>query len=162
MAGDTPQLGCAAHGAAWALFLGSGAAMMHAPYLAYATQDGRSWHGVLEEPMLESAIRPKLHLPAGPGSEPGPFSVISPGAAAFVGYTPPANGWGAAPLVVATNGGTVLKSAGDIPAINVPLAAAFLTPARGWVAGENLKTHTFSIEATTDAGRSWTTQYTTS
>ena len=162
MAGDTPQLGCAAHGAAWALFLGRGAAMMHAPYLAYATQDGRSWHGVLEEPMLESAIRPKLHLPAGPGSEPGPFSVISPGAAAFVGYTPPANGWGAAPLIVATNGGTVLKSAGDIPAINVPLAAAFLTPAQGWVAGENLKTHTFSIEATTDAGRSWTTQYTTS
>ncbi len=160
-AGDTPELGCAAHGAAWALFLGSGAAMMHAPYLAYATQDGSSWHGVLEEPLLESAMRPKLHLPAGPGSEPGPFSVISPGAAAFVGYTPPANGWGAALLIVATNGGTVLKSAGNIPAINEPLAAAFLTPAQGWVAGENLKTHTFSIEATTDAGRTWTTQYTT-
>jgi photosystem II stability/assembly factor-like uncharacterized protein len=161
MAGDPPELGCAAHGAAWALFLGSGAAMMHAPYLAYATQDGRSWHGVLEEPMLESAIRPKLHLPAGPGSEPGPFSVISAGAAAFVGYTP-AIGWGAASLIVATNGGTVLNSAGDIPAINVPLAVAFLTPAQGWVVGENLKAHTFSIEATTDAGRSWTTQYTTS
>jgi photosystem II stability/assembly factor-like uncharacterized protein len=160
-AGDTPELGCAAHGAAWALFLGSGAAMMHAPYLAYATQDGSSWHGVLEEPLLESAMRPRLHLPAGPGSEPGPFSVISPGAAAFVGYTPPANGWGAAPLVVATHGGAVLKSAGDIPAINEPLAAAFVTPARGWVAGENLKTHTFSVEATTDAGRRWTTQYTT-
>jgi hypothetical protein len=135
--------------------------MMHAPYLAYATQDGSSWHGVLEEPMLESAIRPKLHLPAGPGSEPGPFSVISAGAAAFVGYTP-ATGWGAAQLIVATNGGTVLNSAGDIPGINVPLAAAFLTPAQGWVAGENLEAHTFSIEATTDGGRSWTTQYTTS
>jgi photosystem II stability/assembly factor-like uncharacterized protein len=159
--GDTPELGCAAHGAAWALFLGSGTAMMHAPYLAYATQDGASWHGVLEEPMLESAIRPKLHLPAGPGSEPGPFSVISSGAAAFVGYTPPANGWGAAPLVLATDGGAVLKSAGDIPAINEPLAAAFLTPAQGWVVGANLKAHTFSIEATTDAGRSWSTQYTT-
>jgi photosystem II stability/assembly factor-like uncharacterized protein len=161
-AGDTPELGCAAHDAAWVLFLGSGAAMMHAPYLAYATQDGAGWHGVLEEPAIESAIRPKLHLPAGPGSEPGPFSVISPGAAAFVGYTPPANGWGAAPLIVATDGGAVLSSAGNVPAINEPLAAAFLTPAEGWVAGENLKSHTFSIEATTDAGRSWTTQYTTS
>lgn len=160
--GDTPELGCAAHGAAWALFLGGGTAMMHAPYLAYATQDGSSWHGVMEETMLETAMRPKLHLPAGPGSEPGPFSVIGPGAAAFVGYTPPANGWGAAPLIMATGGGAVLKSAGDIPAINVPLAAAFLTPARGWVAGENLKAHTYSIEATTDAGRTWTTQYTTS
>jgi photosystem II stability/assembly factor-like uncharacterized protein len=161
-AGDTPELGCAAHDAAWVLFLGSGAAMMHSPYLAYATQDGAAWHGVLEEPAIESAIRPKLHLPAGPGSEPGPFSVISPGAAAFVGYTPPANGWGAAPLIVATDGGAVLSSAGNVPAINEPLAAAFLTPAHGWVAGENLKSHTFSIEATTDAGRSWTTQYTTS
>ena len=161
-AGDTPELGCAAHGAAWALFLGDGAAMMHAPYLAYATQDGTSWHGVMEEPMLESAMRPKLHLPAGPGSEPGPFSVIGPGAAAFVGYTPPADGWGAAPLIVATDGGTVLNSEGDIPAINEPLAAAFLSPAQGWVAGENLKARTFSIEATADAGRTWTTQYTTS
>ena len=161
-AGDTPELGCAAHDAAWALFLGSGAAMMHSPYLAYATENGAGWHGVLEEPMLESAIRPKLHLPAGPGSEPGPFSVISPGAAVFVGYTPPANGWGAAPLIVATDGGTVLKNEGDIAAINEPLAAAFLTPAQGWVAGENLKAHTFSIEATTDAGQTWTTQYTTS
>jgi photosystem II stability/assembly factor-like uncharacterized protein len=160
--GDTPELGCAAHGAAWALFLGSGTAMMHAPYLAYATQDGTSWHGVMEEPMLESAMRPKLHLPAGPGSEPGPFSVISPGAAAFVGYTPPGNGWGTAPLIVATDGGTVLNNEGDIPAINEPLAAAFLSPAQGWVAGENLKAHTFSIEATTDAGRTWTTQYTAS
>jgi photosystem II stability/assembly factor-like uncharacterized protein len=162
MAGDLPELGCAAHGAAWVLFLGNGAAMMHAPYLAYATQDGTVWHGVMEETMLESAIRPKLHLPAGPGSEPGPFSVISPGAAAFVGYTPPAGGWGAAPLTVATDGGAVLNSEGDIPAINEPLAAAFLTPDQGWVAGENLKTHTFSIEATTDAGRTWTTEYTTS
>ena len=161
MAGDLPELGCAAHGAAWVLFLGRGAAMMHTPYLAYTTQDGTSWHGVMEESMLESAIRPKLHLPAGPGSEPGPFSVISPGAAAFVGYTPPANGWGAAPLTVATDGGAVLSSAGDIPAINEPLAAAFVTPAKGWVAGENLKSHTFSIEATTNAGRTWTTQYTT-
>lgn len=161
-AGDTPELGCAAHGAAWALFLGGGAAMMHAPYLAYATQDGSSWRGVMEEPMLESAMRPKLHLPAGPGSEPGPFSVIGPSAAAFVGYTPPANGWGAALLIMATDGGAMLKSAGDIPAINEPLAAAFLTPAQGWVIGENLKAHTFSIEATADAGRTWTTQYTAS
>ena len=111
--------------------------------------------------MLEASLRPTLHLRPGPGSEPGPFSVISPDAAAFVGYTPPANGWGAAPLTVATDGGAVLNSEGDIPAINEPLAAAFLTPAQGWVAGENLKTHTFTIEATTDAGRTWTTQYTT-
>jgi photosystem II stability/assembly factor-like uncharacterized protein len=158
---DTPELQCAGPAGAWVLFLGTGAAMMHSPYLAYTTQDGRTWHGVLEETMLESAIRPGLHLPDGPGSEPGPFSAISPSAAAFVGSTPPANGYGAAPLALATDNGSALKNAGDVAAINQPFAAAFLTPAQGWVVGENLQTKTFAIEATTNSGRTWTTQYQT-
>jgi len=161
-AGDTPQIECAGQHAAWVLFLGTGAAMLHAPYLAYATRDGHTWRGVMEETMLESAVRPGLHMPDGPGSEPGPFSAISPDAAAFVGYTPPANGWGAAPLTMATDGGATLNRAGDVTGVNQPLAAAFLTTTRGWVVGENLKAHTFAIVATADAGRSWTTQYTTS
>jgi len=158
---DTPELQCAGPAGAWVLFVGTGAAMMHSPYLAYSTQDGRTWHGVMEESMLESAIRPSLHLPDGPGSEPGPFSAISPSAAAFVGSTPPANGWGAAPLALASNNGGTLKNAGDVAAINEPFAAAFRTPAQGWVVGENLQTRTFAIEATTNAGHTWTTQYQT-
>jgi photosystem II stability/assembly factor-like uncharacterized protein len=160
-AGDTPELECAGQQAAWVLFLGNGAAMMHAPYLAYATEQGTEWHGVLEETMLESALRPKLHLPAGPGSEPGPFSAISASAAAFVGYTPP-DGYGAAPVAMASGGGATLTSAGNVAAINEPLAAAFLTPAQGWVVGENLKSNTFAVEATSDGGHSWATQYTVS
>ncbi|HEX3714985.1 MAG TPA: hypothetical protein VHV09_19480 [Trebonia sp.] len=35
-------------------------------------------------------------------------------------------------------------------------------PAQGWVVGENLKTGTFAVEATTNGGRTWTTQYKTS
>jgi photosystem II stability/assembly factor-like uncharacterized protein len=159
--GDTPNVQCAGPDAAWVLFVGQGTAMMHSPYLAYVTKDGGTWRGVMEEPMLESSLRPRLHLRAGPGSEPGPFSVISPDAAAFVGYTPPANGWGAAPLSLAVNGGATLSGTGDIAAINQPLAAAFLSTNQGWVVGENLKTRTFAIEATTDGGHTWTTQYTT-
>ena len=161
-ADDTPEIECAGQHAAWVLFLGTGAAMLHAPYLAYATGDGHTWRGVMEETMLESAVRPGLHMPDGPGSEPGPFSAISPDAAAFVGYTPPANGWGAAPLTMATDGGATLNRAGDVTGVNQPLAAAFLTTTRGWVVGENLKARTFAIVATADAGRTWTTQYTTS
>ena len=160
--GDTPTVQCAGPSAAWALFVGQGSAMMHSPYLAYATRDGGSWRGVMAETMLESSLRPTLHLPAGPGSEPGPFSAISPDAAAFVGYTPPANGWGAAPLSLAGDGGGTLSGAGNVAAINKPLAAAFLSTNQGWVVGENLKTKTFVIEATSDAGHTWTTQYATS
>jgi len=159
--GDTPNVQCAGQNAAWVLFVGQGAAMMHSPYLAYATKDGASWRGVMEEPMLESSLRPKLHLAEGPGSEPGPFSAISPDAAAFAGYTPPANGWGAAPLSLAGNGGGTLSDSGNVDAINQPLAASFRSTNQGWVVGENLKTNTFAIEATTDGGHTWATQYTT-
>jgi photosystem II stability/assembly factor-like uncharacterized protein len=159
--GDTPNVQCASGSAAWVLFVGQGTAMMHSPYLAYATRDGSSWRGVMEEPMLEASLRPTLHLRPGPGSEPGPFSAISPDAAAFVGYTPPANGWGAAPLTLAGNGGGTLSTPGNIAAINEPLGAAFLSADQGWVVGENLKTNTFAIEATTDGGHTWTTEYTT-
>ena len=160
--GDTPTVQCAGQNAAWVLFAGQGTAMMHSPYLAYATRDGGNWRGVMEESMLESSLRPTLHLSAGPGSEPGPFSAISPDAAAFVGYTPPANGWGAAPLALAGDGGGTLSNTGNIAEINEPLAAAFLSADRGWVVGENLKTNTFAIEATSDGGHTWATQYTTS
>ena len=159
-AGDTPELQCAGPEAAWVLLLGSGVAMGHAPYLAYATAGGGRWRAVLEETMIESSLRPAVHAAAGAGSEPGPFSVIGAGSAVFVGYTPPANGYGAAPVQLASAGGATVTSLGTVGAINEPLGAAFLTPARGWVVGENLKANTFEVEATSDGGRSWTTQYT--
>ncbi|HEX4091522.1 MAG TPA: hypothetical protein VHZ33_22645 [Trebonia sp.] len=156
---DTPEMECAGASGLWALFLGQGAAMEHAPYLAYASQDGREWHGVLEQQYTESALRPGLKLPEGPGSYPGPFSVINPGSAAFVGYTPPL-GYGAAPVMMASNNGYDLANDGDVAAINEPFAASFLSQGQGWVVGENLHTNAFDIEATSDGGHTWTTQYT--
>jgi photosystem II stability/assembly factor-like uncharacterized protein len=156
---DSPQIQCAGASGLWVLFLGQGAALSHAPYLAYATEDGHEWHGVLEEMYTESALRPGLKLPEGPGSYPGPFSAIDPGTAVFVGYTPPL-GYGAAPVMLASNNGHTLSKMGQVGAINEPMAAAFLSPDRGWVVGENLKTNAFDVEATSNAGRSWTTQYT--
>jgi photosystem II stability/assembly factor-like uncharacterized protein len=156
---DTPEIQCAGATGLWALFLGQGAATGHAPYLAYASQDGRQWHGVLEEQFTESALRPGVKLPEGPGSYPGPVSAISAGTAVFVGYTPPL-GYGAAPVMLASDNGRALTKEGDVGTIDEPLAAAFLSQDQGWVVGENLKTNAFSVEATSDAGRSWTTQYT--
>ena len=155
---DTPQLQCAGASGLWVLFLGQGAAMEHEPYLAYVSQDGHQWHGVLEQQYTESALRPGLKLPEGPGSYPGPVSVIDPGTAVFVGYTPPL-GYGAAPVMLASDNGHTLSKMGEVGAINEPMAAAFLSPDQGWVVGENLKTNAFDIEATSNAGHSWTTQY---
>jgi photosystem II stability/assembly factor-like uncharacterized protein len=156
---DTPEIECAGASGLWVLFLGQGAASEHAPYLAYASQDGHEWHGVLEEPYTEAALRPGLKLPQGPGSGPGPMSAINPGSAVFVGYTPPV-GYGVAPVMLASDNGYTLSKEGDVGTINEPLAAAFLSPDQGWVVGQNLKTNASDIEFTSNAGRTWTTQYT--
>ena len=156
---DTPEIECAGASGLWVLFLGQGAAMEHAPYVAYDSQDGHQWHGVLEQQYTESALRPGVKLPEGPGSYPGPFSVINSGSAAFVGYTPPI-GYGVAPVMLASDNGHALAAEGNVGTINEPLAAAFLSQDQGWVIGENLKTNAFDVEATGNAGRTWTTQYT--
>ena len=62
--------------------------------------------------------------------------------------------------MLASDNGRALTKEGDVGTIDEPLAAAFLSQEQGWVVGENLKTNAFSVEATSDAGRSWTTQYT--
>jgi photosystem II stability/assembly factor-like uncharacterized protein len=156
---DTPEIECAGASGLWVLFLGQGAATGHAPYLAYASQDGHEWHGVLEEQFTETALRPGVKLPEGPGSYPGPVSAIDQGTAVFVGYTPPL-GYGEAPVMLASDNGYALSKEGDVAAINEPMAAAFLSPDQGWVVGENLKTSAFDIESTSNAGRTWTTEYT--
>jgi photosystem II stability/assembly factor-like uncharacterized protein len=155
---DTTVLECAGDNAAWVLFLGYGAALGHAPYLAYATQDAKTWRVLFEESYIESAARPGVHAPDGPGSYPGPFSAISPVAAAFVGYSPPV-GYGAAPLELVTSSGATQTRAGNVGGISVPIAVAFTGPSQGWVVGEALPSRGFVIEATSDGGRTWTRQY---
>jgi photosystem II stability/assembly factor-like uncharacterized protein len=164
--GDATALECAGSAAAWTLFLGSGAALSHAPYLAYATPDGRSWRVLFEESYIESGIRPGVHAPDGPGSYPGPFSVISPDSAAYVGWTPP-EGLGAAPLEAVSlgtgAGATTLTREGNVAGVTQPYAVAFVTSQRGWVVGADQTTPGQAgsgvIEYTANSGRTWTRQY---
>ena len=67
----------------------------------------------------------------------------------------------AAPVMLASASGHGLTSEGNVAAINEPFGASFLSQSQGWVVGENLRTNTFDIEATTNGGHSWATQYTT-
>lgn len=154
---DTTVLECAGN-EALALFLGSGAAMGHAPYLAYAIDGAHSARALFEEAYLESAARPRVHAPNGPGSYPGPFSMIGPGAAVFVGFNPAA-GYGAAALMTVTGSG--ISRGGDVGGVSQAYGAAFVSVARGWVTGKNARTGRYGIEATADGGHTWTSQYQT-
>jgi photosystem II stability/assembly factor-like uncharacterized protein len=161
--GDTTVIECAGDTAAWALFLGAGAAMGHSPYLGYATQDARDWHVLFEEEYTESASAPGVHAPQGPGTYPGPFSAISPDSAAFVGSIP-AEGLGAAPLEMVTGGGAGRSMLGDIGGVTQAYGAAFVSATQGWVIGTDQtspgKQGDYAIEATSDGGHTWTRQYT--
>ncbi|HEY2316294.1 MAG TPA: YCF48-related protein [Streptosporangiaceae bacterium] len=162
--GDTAVVQCAGQSAAWMLFLGFGAALSHSPYIAFATQDARTWHALFEETYTESAIMPEVHAPAGPGSYPGPFSAISPDSAAFVG-SDPSVGLGAAPLEMVTGGGADSSKQGYVSDVTQAYGVAFVSSSQGWVigtdqtvAGQNAN---YVIESTADGGRTWTRQYQT-
>jgi len=158
---DTAVLECAGSGAAgataaWVLFRGSGAALGHTPYLAYAIQHARPARALFEEAYIESAVRPQVHAPDGPGSYPGPFSVVSQDTAVFAGFDP-AVGYGAAPLMAVTAAG--LTRAGNVSGISQAYGIAFVSDTQGWAVGKNMRTGEYAVEATTDAGRTWTRQY---
>jgi hypothetical protein len=132
--------------------------MGHAPYLAYAIGDAHPARALFEEAYLESAARPQVHAPNGPGSYPGPFSAISPGAAAFVGFDP-ATGYGASSLMTVTGSG--IARGGDITGISQAYGAAFVSATKGWVIGKNARTGEYGIEATANGGHTWASQYQT-
>jgi photosystem II stability/assembly factor-like uncharacterized protein len=157
---DTTVLECAkaspAAGAAWVLFRGSGAALGHAPYLAYAIPQASPARALFEEAYIESAVRPQVHAPDGPGSYPGPFSVVSQDTAVFAGFDPAA-GYGAVPLMAVTAAG--LTRAGNVSGISQAYGIAFVSDTQGWAVGKNMRTGEYAVEATADAGRTWTRQY---
>jgi photosystem II stability/assembly factor-like uncharacterized protein len=155
---DTTVLECAGGSAVWAMFLGSGAALGHAPYLVYSMQDAHTMRALFEEAYIESAIRPQVRAPDGPGTYPGPFSAISADAAAFVGFDPAA-GYGAAPLMTVAGGD--LHAQGNVSGISQAYGTAFVSTTQGWVVGKNLQSGTCAIVATTDGGHTWTSQYQT-
>lgn len=153
---DTTVLECGGNSSAMALFLGSGAALGHAPYLAYAISAAHPARALFEEAYIESAVRPQVHAADGPGSYPGPFSVIGQDAAVFAGSNPAA-GYGTAPLMAVT--GARLSRLGGITGISQAYGVAFISGTQGWVIGKSMPSGRYAIEATADGGHSWTSQY---
>ena len=151
---------CGGAQGAWVLFLGSGAAMSHSPYVAFATRTGHLWHPVLEERFTESGIMPEVHAPEGPGSYPGPFSAVNADTAIFVGFSPPAPV--PTSFEIATHNGTELSSDRAVTGLFEPTAVAFVNDKEGWVIGIASGNKGSAIEATSDWGRTWARQWSSS
>jgi photosystem II stability/assembly factor-like uncharacterized protein len=147
------ELQCAAPSAAWVQFSGGGAAAGHSPYALYTTRDGGAhWRGVLAE---GTTLATQLRLPAGPGSYPGPFSVIDPSRAFVLSPTPAAATVGA----VLAGGDGQLTPLPVIPdaRLQAPTSVSFASATRGWAVGRDAAGRAV-ILATTDGGAHWTRQ----
>jgi photosystem II stability/assembly factor-like uncharacterized protein len=96
---------------------------------------------------------------SGPGSTPGPFSVIDEHTAAFVGFTGPVEN-PTSIMTVADDGrvrAPVYRVLDGPPQQAAPASLSFASRDRGWlVDGYIVGSH---ILATTDGGRTWTVQY---
>ena len=150
------ELECAAPSAAWVRFNSNEGAAGSSPYALYATGDGGAhWRCV-----LASCGEPGM--PGGPGSYPGPFSVIDPLRAFMLGPTPAADSTGA---VLISQGGSQVQRLPGIPRARLatdsePMSVSFGSATHGWIVGA---VGAYSpgrgvILATVDGGRSWHSQ----
>jgi hypothetical protein len=163
--GEDTFVECANSPSVWVYFHGEGGALSHEGYAGVSSVDGVHWQVVLDEPYTES-MRWGMSVPQGPGSYPGPFSVISPSTAVFLGFTPP-EGCGGVAMMVASKGGSALSPELTVP-LNLVNSAAFISPAVGWVVGAALGppgtggcgNYIPEVVMTADGGRTWSEQYT--
>jgi hypothetical protein len=154
---------CAGGSSAWALDVGPGAAMSQQPHAGYHASPAGAVPVFAEQyfPHPGAGVRT-----ASPGSYAGPFSAISPAAAAFIGWCP-ACGPGTAPWDLVTGSGASLAREGNVGGLTDPGAASFVSPQLGWVAGvvshynaTGITRQDQRIVVTEDGGRTWRTQYT--
>jgi hypothetical protein len=154
---------CAGTGSAWALDTGPGAASSQQPHVGYhAGQAGAA--PIFAEQYFP---HPGAQVRAGsPSSYAGPFSAISPSAAAFIDWCP-ACGPGTAPWDLVTGSGASLARQGNVGELNHPEAASLLSSQLGWVVGmvyhydaTGITSQYQRIVFTDDAGRTWRIQYT--
>jgi hypothetical protein len=154
---------CAGTGSAWTLDVGPGAASSQQPHVGYHAGPAAAVPIFAEQHFPH----PRARVPApSPGSYAGPFSAISPSAAAFIDWCP-ACGPGTAPWDPVTGSGASLRREPNVGGLNQPEAASFVSPRLGWVVGiENhhnatgITSQHQRIVVTEDAGRTWHTQYT--
>lgn len=152
---------CASADTAWGLDIGPGGEASQHPHVGYHASPAGAVPIFAEGYFSYPGI--SVHAPA-PGDYPGPFSAISPSTAIYAGWCPACGTTTQVPWDLATRGGTVLRRDGDVAGLTLAYAAAFLTPAVGWITGDQVDFRTHRqhqrMVSTTDGGRTWRIDYT--
>jgi photosystem II stability/assembly factor-like uncharacterized protein len=148
---------CAGGDAAWAVDEGPDAQMSQSPHVGYHADAGGA-KAIFAENYFQP---PGTYLTQSAGADAGPFSAISPSEATFVDWNP--GGFGSAPWGLATGSGARLIREGDVGHVTIAVAASFISPQVGWVAGEQVdyqpSRQQERIVFTDDGGRTWHLQY---
>lgn len=152
---------CAGTDSAWGLDIGPGGESSQAPHVGYHASPAGA------VPIFAEGYfsYPGITVPApAPGSYPGPFSAVSASTAIYIGWCAACSNATAVPWDLATGGGAVLRREGIVGGLTLPHAAAFFTPALGWVTGTRTSYPTHRgrqrIVSTNDGGRTWRIDYT--
>jgi photosystem II stability/assembly factor-like uncharacterized protein len=139
-----PTLRCRGEGV-WVLFTG-GVAAGSQGYAAYSAPDGTHWRLVLGQ-FLSRRV-PRL------ASYAGPFSVVAPSSALFVGYCP-ACGHGTSIVARTSDGGRHWRR--SKPGLDGywPEAASFVDGKKGFLVTGSVRHDRWVVWKTADAGRTW-------
>jgi len=147
---------CAPDHSAWILFDGRNGATGHDSYVGYRCPASGACRPVVRENFYSPSV-PGID---GPGSAPGPFSVIDAHTAVFVGYTGPLD-QPMSMMLLGDDGrqrGATLVVPDGPPAAE-PRSVSFVSGDRGWIV--DVVPGAAHILATTDGGKTWTQQYST-
>ncbi len=153
--GTALDMQCTPTNAVWILFDSNNRGMGSDGYAGYRCPPNGSCRLVIQHFLANAPAGTE-----GPGSTPGPFSVIDEHTAAFVGFTGPVEN----PTSIAVIGddghvrGPVYRVVDGPPQQAPPQSVSFVSGDRGWIVlGDS--TVAPRILATTDGGRTWTVQY---
>ncbi len=145
---------CTPTNAAWILFDGNNHGAGSDAYAGYRCPSSGACRVVVENQLGGAPASTE-----GPGSTPGPFSVIDEHTAAFVGFTGPVEN--PMSIVIVRDDGTargpILPVPDGQPEQASPQAASFVSPERGWIVDGFIdQSH---ILSTANGAKTWTVQY---
>ncbi|MBV8444807.1 MAG: hypothetical protein JOZ92_02695 [Candidatus Dormibacteraeota bacterium] len=121
------------------------------PNAAWVSHDGVTFTQVYAGGMWNSGNS----VPAGPGSYPGPLSIVSPSVTAWVGFTPA----GATPAYLTeSQADNSLTAEQAVDCFGRPLGSAFVTQSTGWVVCAPFTTPDITVIRTDTGGVSWVEQ----